>query len=158
MAFQNQTINAHSAGNCPACGRTDIRYNGNAAQGHRPGMSGNRMPGNRMNSNNVPVNRMSGNNMSGNNMSRNNISRSNVIHSGNTGNSCSVSCAAAFKTPEHHEKDVFAGIDKAPLTMAYVPFQGNCNELYDVETALARGTIFPELDKPFTGGGCCEKR
>lgn len=157
MAFQNQTINARSGGNCPACGRTDIRYNGSSMQGNRSGMPGNRMSGNRMNGNNMSSNKMAVANMSRNNTSCSNIVRNNV-HSDNTGNSCSGACTAASRSPEHHEEDVFAGVDKAPLTMAYVPFQGNCNELYDVETALHRGTIFPELDKPFTGGGCHEKR
>ena len=34
------------------------------------------------------------------------------------------------------------------VTMAYVPFQ-NAGELYAPEQALCRGTLFPELDKPF---------
>lgn len=37
-----------------------------------------------------------------------------------------------------------------PLAMAYVPFQ-SWEEPYDRETALARGTVFPSLDKPFIG-------
>lgn len=42
------------------------------------------------------------------------------------------------------------------LAMAYVPMQKIC-EVYDVETALMNGTLFPELDKPFLGkGGCCK--
>lgn len=42
------------------------------------------------------------------------------------------------------------------LAMAYVPKQKLC-EVYDVETALVNGTLFPELDKPFLGkGGCCK--
>lgn len=37
--------------------------------------------------------------------------------------------------------------------MAYVPYQQYCqSELYDAEDALQRGTLFPVLDKPFTGG------
>ena len=45
--------------------------------------------------------------------------------------------------------------DQFPLAMAYVPWQqfnginDNLEEAYDV------GTIFPELDKPFTGRRCC---
>lgn len=143
MAFQNQSINTRSSGNCPACGRTDSRYSSNAVQRNRTG---------------TPGNRMSGNNIARSNMVRGNINRNNITYSDNTGNSCSGACTTAPQSTEHQEKDVFAGIDKAPLTMAYVPFQGNCNELYDAETALHRGTIFPELDKPFTGGNCHEKR
>ena len=45
--------------------------------------------------------------------------------------------------------------DNFPLAMAYVPWQhfnginDNLEEAYDI------GTIFPELDKPFTGRRCC---
>lgn len=34
--------------------------------------------------------------------------------------------------------------------MAYVPFQ-SWRRVYDPTVALERGTIFPELDKPFIG-------
>ena len=41
------------------------------------------------------------------------------------------------------------------LAMAYVPMQCLKN-VYGFERALSRGTLFPELDKPFTRakGGC----
>ena len=45
-------------------------------------------------------------------------------------------------------------IDSFPLGMAYVPwqnFKGICDNL---EEAYASGTIFPELDLPFTGRRC----
>ncbi|WP_295085156.1 spore coat associated protein CotJA [Ruminococcus sp.] len=38
------------------------------------------------------------------------------------------------------------------LAMAYVPFQ-QWGETYDDDKALSRGTLFPPLDLPFTGGG-----
>ncbi len=44
---------------------------------------------------------------------------------------------------------------QTPVGMSYVPYQ-MWKEPYDAETALCRGTMFPELDLPFTGGGCCE--
>ncbi len=40
--------------------------------------------------------------------------------------------------------------DQLPLTMAYVPMQEWCNT-YDTQTALCRGSLFPELCKPFAG-------
>lgn len=41
------------------------------------------------------------------------------------------------------------------LAMAYVPWQ-TWKSLYDGDTALQKGTIFQELQKPFQGmGGCC---
>jgi len=43
-------------------------------------------------------------------------------------------------------------IDRAPLAMAYVPMQ-QWERTYDLDVALDRGTIFPELDLPF-----CAKR
>ncbi len=38
-----------------------------------------------------------------------------------------------------------------PLAMAYVPFQ-RWKTTYSLERALQAGTVFPELDLPFTGG------
>lgn len=46
-----------------------------------------------------------------------------------------------------------------PIAMAYVPWQ-TFQSVYDVETALMVGTIFPELNKPFrnyTGGMKCKQ-
>ena len=37
-----------------------------------------------------------------------------------------------------------------PLAMAYAPEQ-EWNEVYEIDTAFCRGTIFPGLDKPFLG-------
>ncbi|MCI8418380.1 MAG: spore coat associated protein CotJA [Lachnospiraceae bacterium] len=48
--------------------------------------------------------------------------------------------------------------EKFPLAMAYVPWQ-QWMQTYDLDRALAAGTIFPELDKPFMGvrkGGCAK--
>ncbi|MBQ2283982.1 MAG: spore coat associated protein CotJA [Agathobacter sp.] len=41
-------------------------------------------------------------------------------------------------------------IDRMPVAMAYVPWQ-HFNKTYEPQKALRVGTIFPELDKPFTG-------
>ncbi len=38
----------------------------------------------------------------------------------------------------------------AALAMAYVPDQ-RWGDLYDENLALLKGTLFPDLDKPFTG-------
>lgn len=43
---------------------------------------------------------------------------------------------------------------QTPIAMAYVPYQ-QWTETYDMETAFPIGTIFPELDLPFRGGGSC---
>ena len=40
-----------------------------------------------------------------------------------------------------------------PIAMAYVPWQ-RWGETYDAENALANGTLFPELNLPFTGRNC----
>lgn len=55
------------------------------------------------------------------------------------------------------EQDVFAAKRRAidclqglPLAMAYVPWQ-EWKEIYEPPMALARGTLFPDLDKPFLG-------
>lgn len=48
-------------------------------------------------------------------------------------------------------------LDKLPLAMSYTPFQ-ELNETYNFGEALMRGTLFPELDKPFCGKFTGEKR
>ncbi|MDD5953304.1 MAG: spore coat associated protein CotJA [Oscillospiraceae bacterium] len=49
-------------------------------------------------------------------------------------------------------------MDRSPLpkdpvvAMAYVPFQQfNNKNLYGAEEGFGRGTLFPDLDKPFSG-------
>lgn len=42
--------------------------------------------------------------------------------------------------------------DSRPLAMAYVRNQ-SWRRIYKPDVALARGTLFNELDKPFTGVG-----
>ena len=41
-------------------------------------------------------------------------------------------------------------LDELPLTMVYGPMQ-KLDKTYPNEEALCRGTLFPELDKPFKG-------
>ena len=45
------------------------------------------------------------------------------------------------------------GIKGYPLSMVYAPLQ-EWRSLYDLDTALKRGTLFSELDLPFLGSGC----
>ena len=45
-------------------------------------------------------------------------------------------------------------IDKFPVAMAYVPWQHLTNIFEDLDAAYHKGTIFPELEKPFTGRRC----
>lgn len=40
--------------------------------------------------------------------------------------------------------------ERFPPAMAYVPWQ-RPGEMYTPETALKRGTLYPDLDKPFMG-------
>ncbi len=42
-----------------------------------------------------------------------------------------------------------------PLAMAYVPYQ-QWGEVYTEDEALSHGTLFPELNFPFSGGGMNE--
>ena len=41
---------------------------------------------------------------------------------------------------------------RTPLAMAYVPFQA-WGEVYDDDAALSCGTLFPDLNLPFSKGG-----
>lgn len=43
--------------------------------------------------------------------------------------------------------------DPMVLAMSYMPMQ-IFKDMYDVHEGFNRGTIFPELDKPFTAGDC----
>ncbi len=52
----------------------------------------------------------------------------------------------------NHSMGASGSIDSLPLAMAYVPWQ-KMQSTYDADVALQRGTIFPELDLPFTGKG-----
>ncbi len=49
--------------------------------------------------------------------------------------------------------------DKFAVAMAYVPWQHLCTIYENLEEAFKTGTIFPELDKPFTGrrGNTCDR-
>ncbi len=51
--------------------------------------------------------------------------------------------------PEYVQESTFPA--HVSLAMMYVPFQ-RFENLYDEEKALARGTLFAELDMPFYGG------
>ena len=45
--------------------------------------------------------------------------------------------------------------DNFPIAMAYVPWQRYPRTYEDLDEGFQNGTIFPELDKPFTGRRCC---
>lgn len=53
-----------------------------------------------------------------------------------------------------HEHFDDKNCDKFPIAMAYVPWQEFDGMYDDLEKAYCNGTIFPELDKPFTGRRC----
>lgn len=55
-----------------------------------------------------------------------------------------------YTKPVKPNTDNNSCIDSLPLTMAYVPMQAFGTQ-YDPEAGLCRGTIFPDLDKPFVG-------
>ncbi|MBQ9991469.1 MAG: spore coat associated protein CotJA [Lachnospiraceae bacterium] len=44
--------------------------------------------------------------------------------------------------------------DRFPLGMAYVPMQESLMMYDNLQKAYSAGTIFPSLDKPFTGRRC----
>lgn len=46
--------------------------------------------------------------------------------------------------------------DRFPPAMAYVPWQRLTNIYEDLDEALLSGTLFPELNKPFSGRRCCK--
>ncbi len=56
---------------------------------------------------------------------------------------------------ENDRNDYYFGLSPLPddpvTTMAYVPFQTD-RDMYDEETALCKGTLFINLNKPFCRG------
>ena len=69
------------------------------------------------------------------------------------GTMCERTARKEENTPNMCMHDPLSGL---PIAMAYVPWQ-EWRNLYGAEKALHRGTIFEELDKPFSGkGGCCK--
>lgn len=59
------------------------------------------------------------------------------------------------------ERENTNGLSGYPLASVYAPLQ-HFRKLYDLDTALIKGTVFSELDLPFMGasvsndkGGCC---
>lgn len=51
---------------------------------------------------------------------------------------------------------VFEFSECMPPAMSYTPFQIMSN-IYQPQKGLVRGTIFPELDKPWLAGGECAR-
>ncbi len=60
-----------------------------------------------------------------------------------------------IKMTESHKDSVDMSVlpDPMVLAMSYMPMQ-IFKDMYDVHEGFNRGTIFPELDKPFTAGDC----
>ena len=87
------------------------------------------------------------------------------MYRGNTGNRNISSCkpmnpvcgdiAGGYMPEDVCERDEYEGdFDKFPLAMCYVPWQ-HFRNLYENEfTALAKGTLFKELDLEWYGRGC----
>ena len=59
---------------------------------------------------------------------------------------------SASPTSVKANKTVSAMPKDLSLAMAYIPFQ-NLGVIYDDDKALKTGTLFEELDKPFSGKG-----
>lgn len=60
------------------------------------------------------------------------------------------SCCNAENTNPNLDWDSIS-LNDLPLAMSYVPFQ-RWQNIYPLEKALKRGTMFADLDLPFKGG------
>ncbi len=49
-----------------------------------------------------------------------------------------------------------SSLSEKSLGMAYVPWQQDFGNVYDLDKAFCKGTIFPCLDKPFLGRSGCK--
>lgn len=77
-------------------------------------------------------------------------------------NSCAaperMQCPVPLQTDASGEwcQDIFVNAH-GPLAMAGVVWQKSNSPEYDLSTALIKGTIYKELDKPFIGKGGCRR-
>lgn len=46
-------------------------------------------------------------------------------------------------------------VEQFPVAMAYVPWQTDARTFETLQEAYQKGTLFPELYKPFTGRRAC---
>ena len=58
-------------------------------------------------------------------------------------------CDCRQDSPNEHQH-----CEDMVVAMAYVPWQ-HMGTVFETEEAFHRGTLFPELEKPFTAGGGC---
>ena len=72
------------------------------------------------------------------------------MYDSNTGDMFQDTYAAARAEPDKMD------YNRPPLAIARVVFQPKITKVYKADAALRRGTLFPELDKPFLGkrGAC----
>lgn len=60
-------------------------------------------------------------------------------------------CCVERKPQQINSKSSLNQIDDFPIAMSYTPWQ-QFSKTYSHEEALCKGTLFPELDKPFMKG------
>lgn len=68
----------------------------------------------------------------------------------------STPCVSSTSSCGCTQNSMFDKLDTLPVAMGYVPLT-HFDKTFDLCTALQRGTIFPDLFKPFCGkggGGC----
>ena len=66
--------------------------------------------------------------------------------------------SCAMKTePVNISHGMFEQVKIASLAVASVITQPYNSKTYDLSTAFMRGTIYPDLDKPYIGKGGCRK-
>lgn len=62
-------------------------------------------------------------------------------------NNVHYECDMEIPKPHHHLHS---------LAVAFVINQPKGSEMYDLNTAFFKGTIYPDLDKPYIGRGRCK--
>ena len=65
-----------------------------------------------------------------------------------------ASCGREIVRGMEASRNIGTNIDKFPIAMAYVPWQKFDRMYDDLEKGYCNGTVFPELNKPFTGRRC----
>lgn len=71
----------------------------------------------------------------------------------NRNNDCMQEMSQTYRCDMHSCNQATEPVDSMMIAMAYVPWQ-QWGEIYDYEKALQCGTIFDDLNKPWTGRAC----
>ncbi|MFI3172818.1 MAG: spore coat associated protein CotJA [Eubacteriales bacterium] len=78
--------------------------------------------------------------------------RSNPNYSRNNAYQAPLDISYNTPTPSYYSRNNDENLADLPIAMAYVPWQ-KWENTFDTDKILSKGTLFPDLYKPFLGAG-----